>query len=212
MGTKTKLLASLAVAGACALLALPSMASAARSGVTIHLFQGSAFEGFVFSPKPGKCADGRRVRLFKEKGKGQNPKRDKRVAQTHAFKNSGGKYRWRALHYDPHPGKFYARVSATSACQADNSRTIHLSARPNTKVVDMDINRNKRSAFFHYRAFGGIAPYNFKCKLDHRRYTHCPDNAKTYFHVGRGHHVFKVKAIGHNGKSDRTPAKREFRM
>jgi hypothetical protein len=212
MGIRTKALATFALAGACGMLALPSMASAARSGVTIHLFQGSRFEGFVFSPKPGQCADGRRVRLFKEKGKGQNPKRDKRVAQTHAFKNSGGKYRWRALHYDPHSGKFYARVSATSACQADNSRTIQLSARPNTKIVDVSINRNKRSAFFHYRAFGGIAPYNYRCKLDQRRYKRCQDNAKSYFHVSRGHHVFKVRAVGHNGKSDRTPAKRGFRM
>jgi hypothetical protein len=36
MGTRTKILATLAVASAWALLALPTMASAARSGVTIH--------------------------------------------------------------------------------------------------------------------------------------------------------------------------------
>jgi hypothetical protein len=212
MGTRTKVLATLALAGACGVLAVPSMASAARSGVTIHLYQGAGFEGFVFSPKPGQCADGRTVKVFKQTGKGQNPKRDKRVARTHAFKNSGGKYRWHALHHQPHPGKYYARVSATSGCQADNSKTLHISARPNTKITDVSISRNKRQVIFEYKGSGGLPPYRYKCKLDDRPYNHCQGNSKLYKNVSRGHHVFKVRAVGHNGKSDRTPAKRGFRM
>jgi hypothetical protein len=69
MRPTAKLLMTLALAGACVVLALPSMASAARSGVSIHLFIDDALKGFVFSPKPRECAEGRTVRIFRQKGK-----------------------------------------------------------------------------------------------------------------------------------------------
>ena len=69
---------------------MPSMASAARSGVTIHLFIDHALKGFVFSPKPRECAEGRTVRIFRQKGKKENPKRDIKVAKTGAARRSNG--------------------------------------------------------------------------------------------------------------------------
>jgi hypothetical protein len=52
----------------------------------------------------------------------------------------------------------------------------------------------------------------FRCKLDDRRYRHCPGFQKGFRHVSRGEHVFKVFAIGDDGKRDPTPAKRRFHI
>jgi hypothetical protein len=212
MGAKAKLLVTLAVAGICGMLALPSVASAAaRSAVTIHNPVGDNFKGFVFSPRPDQCADARTVKLFRQIGKGQDPKRDVKVARTYTSGRSpSGKHKWLASLRRPRPGNYYARVPATTACQADNSRAIHLSARPDTKIDSASIFH--RTAYFHYRAVGGIEPYRFRCKLDDRRYRRCRGYSKNYMHLSRGHHVFQVFPVGGNGKWDPTPAKQRFRI
>ena len=123
MGTR-KVLATFALAGACAVLALPSMASAAPSGVTIHLTQGRV-HGFVFSPRPS-CRT-RRVKLIEQKGRHRNHKRDRVVAKTTSFPSArdNGKYKWIVDRRPPRPGNYYARVAAIRSCQADDSKTIH---------------------------------------------------------------------------------------
>jgi hypothetical protein len=211
MGTRTKLLATLGLAGACAALALPSVAIAAPSGVTIHLYRVGAFKGFVFSPKPGQCAEGRTVELYRQKGKRQRPKRDVKVARTVAQSYSHGRFKWTVSTAGLRPGDFYARVPLAAHCQADNSRTLHVSARPNTKITHMSITHG-RNVTFKYRGFRGIPPYNFQCKLDDKPYRHCPDLERRYVGLSHGHHVFKVRARADNGKKDRTPAKRGFRI
>ena len=108
----------------------------------------------------------------------------------------------------PRPGNYYARVPATAACRVDNSKTYRLSARPKTRILDMS------GAFghvtFYYSARGGITPYRFQCRLDHQGYRPCTHVQKDYRHLRHGRHVFRVRAIGHNGKRDRTPPKRVF--
>jgi hypothetical protein len=214
MGTRTKILITLAFAGTCGALALPSAAgAAARSGVTLKAPDGG-FKGWVFSTKPGKCADGRTVTLFKEKGKKPNPKRDVNVYQTQAFKQNG-KYKWLSTGYDFHRGHFYARVPATPACQADNSKTVHISARPKTKITGIE----ERGHGAHYRVDIGFdaccsfPDYRYRTKLDHQSWQHhrYPQKA-TYRHLSAGDHIFKVYAIGSNGKRDLTPAKLRFHV
>ncbi len=214
MGTRTKLLATVALAGACGALALPSAASAKTpSGVTLHAFQNSGFRGFVFSPKPAKCADGRRVELFKEKGKKQNPQRDRKVDQATASK-SFDKYKWKTRSYDLHPGHFYARVPATPGCQADNSKTVHISARPKTKITGIEERGHgaRHRVDIGFKGVGSIPRYSFRTKLDHQSYQQHRYGEVTYQHLSAGDHVFKVYAIASNGKRDRTPAKLRFHI
>jgi hypothetical protein len=211
MGAKAKVFVTLALAGACGLLALPSMASAAPSGVTIHLGVGNTFKGFVFSPKPRQCAQYRRAKLYRQRGKGQHPKRDAKVAKTAAQPYSDGRYKWRLIPSRPRPGDFYARVPVTAGCQGDNSRTVHVSRRPNTEITEMSVTHD-RNVKFRYIGLRGIAPYNFQCKLDDKPYRHCPDLQRRYVGLSHGHHVFRVRARGDNGKQDRTPARRGFRI
>lgn len=211
MGTQVKVFVTLALAGTCGGFALPSMASATPSGVTIHLDRGGTFKGFVFSPKPGQCAEGRTVELYRQKGKRQHPKRDVKVGNTEAQSYTHGRFKWVLYPSHPRPGDFYARVPMTAACQGDNSKTLHVSKRPNTKITHMSVTHG-RNVIFNYRAIGGIPRYNFQCKLDDKPYRHCPEFEKRYVGLSHGHHVFKVRARGDNGKQDRTPDKRGFRI
>jgi hypothetical protein len=112
LGAKAKVFVTLALAGTCAVLALPSIAAgAARSGVTIHNYRGDGFKGSVFSPKPRQCARTRTVRVFRQKGKEENPKRDIKVAKTAPHRRAGDKYRWELYPDRPRPGDYYAQVS-----------------------------------------------------------------------------------------------------
>jgi hypothetical protein len=212
MGTRTKLLVTLALVCAWGALALPSMAIAkARSGVTIHLDSGGTFMGFVFSPKPGRCADGRTVELYRRTGKGQRPRRDQRMRKTEAQSHGHDRFKWSLYPSHPRPGDFYARVPRTADCLADNSKTLHLAERPNTKITGMSVTHG-RNVTFKYRGSGGVPPYNFQCKLDHKPYRHCSPRERRYVHLSHGHHVFKVRARNDLGKQDRTPARRGFRI
>ena len=215
MGAKAKVFVTLALAGACAMLALPSIAAgAARSGVTIHSLPGVAFKGYVFSPKPRQCARNRTVRVFRQKGKKQNRKRDIKVAKTtSAFTfRRRQRYKWETASRQFRPGDYYAQVRATAACRADSSKTIRIPVRPRTRLSPASyISRN--AATFFYQAKGGVEPYTFRCKLDDKPYRRCGHglSGKRYYrHLSRGHHVFKVFAVDTNGKRDPTPAKRGF--
>ena len=140
-------------------------------------------------------------------GKKQDPRRDKAVSRTRTYRNHAGRYSW-FDGYASHPGDFYARVPATPACQADNSKTVHLAVHPNTRVTGLDSGRN--GVLIDLRGHGGVPGYRYKCKRDHQQYRHCPGTSRFYGHLKSGRHVFKVFAIGANGKRDKTPAKRGF--
>jgi len=216
MGSKGRLLITLALAGACAVLAVPGTASAARSGVTIKsaraIERGAGFEGWVFSPKPAQCALDRRVKLFKQRGRKQDPKRDRKVDTAQAEAKGDGRYKWEAHHYRAQPGDYYARVSKTAACQADNSPTVHIPKQVSTTISDVDVNQRRRIAQFIYYAFGGFPSYRMRCKLDHRQYRDCQANSDVLKNLNPGRHVFKVFAIDHKGTRQRTPTKHVFHI
>jgi hypothetical protein len=211
MGTRTKLLATLAVAGACGALAPPSMAGVASTGVTLHLDRVGTFRGSVVSNKPHRCGDGRKVKLYRQKGTEQHPNRDIKVGESQAQNAGHHRFKWALIPSRPRAGDFYARVLATGYCQGDISTTLHVSRRPNTKITDMSVTHG-RNVTFEYRGSHGVPPYNFQCKLDDKPYRHCPDLERRYVGLSHGHHVFRVRARGDNGKTDRTPDRREFRI
>ena len=215
MGTK-RLVVICVLASTSAVLFMPSVAAAAaRSGVT---FQGGLtkrsdkFVGRVFSQKPAQCANDRRVKLFKQAGRQQNRKRDRRVAVTHSFQLASGHYKWDA-HKRVRPGGFYARVSRTPACQADTSKTVHISRQVDTKITDANVDQREHHVQFFYIGTGGVSPRHFRCARDHQPYERCSSlDGASYAHLSPGRHVFKVFAIDSKGKRDRTPAERVFRI
>jgi hypothetical protein len=58
----------------------------------------------------------------------------------------------------PRPGDYYAQVRATATCQGDSSKTIHITARPHTKIINTTLFPNTRSASFQWRAGNGVEP------------------------------------------------------
>jgi hypothetical protein len=125
---RSPMLRTIAVASSLALgLAFPVAAVAGggtkiKTAVTIQV-QGRDFSGYVNSPRPRKCAKDRKVILYKQTGRNQNPSRDKRVATDTASKN-GDRFMWSTGNTGI-SGKFYARVKATSDCKGDTSKTLH---------------------------------------------------------------------------------------
>ena len=109
------------------MLVVPSVAGAARSGVTIHHKNRFQFYGYVFSPDPNRCARFRSVRLFKQVGKEQNRRRDIKVSANAANDKAGSnRYKWHANERDFTHGRFYALVGKIPGCKRDSSRTIRV--------------------------------------------------------------------------------------
>lgn len=98
----------------------------AETTVTIRTDNGD-FSGFVNSPRPLKCAEGRKVVLFKQVGPEQDPRVDQRIASDTASLN-GDRYEWSTGNTGKF-GKFYARAGKTDDCKGDTSKTIR-SVRP----------------------------------------------------------------------------------
>lgn len=98
----------------------------AETTVTIRTDNGD-FSGFVSSPRPLKCAEGRKIVLFKQVGPEQDPRVDQRIASDTASLN-GDRYEWSTGNTGKF-GKFYARAGKTDNCKGDTSKTIR-SVRP----------------------------------------------------------------------------------
>jgi hypothetical protein len=81
--------------------------------------------GTVKSPAPNKCADGRLIKVYKEKGGAQGGGDDVYTGVSDTASLSNGKYRWFVGQPNLN-GKHYARASKVPGCQADNSPTIDL--------------------------------------------------------------------------------------
>jgi hypothetical protein len=127
---------ALAVAAVCCGFAATDASGATPSGVTIHVKHAvwnppnHRFYGYVFSRDPKRCADGRTVKVFKQRGRKPRPKSDTLVGRRVAFK-SGGKYRW-ALGTPRdrirHGKRYYAWIGRERDCERDKSRTIRVRA------------------------------------------------------------------------------------
>ena len=104
-------------------LAAPAVAGGgAKTRVTIQAESGGFF-GFVKSSNPDKCANGRKVKLYKQTGSEQDPKSDQKIGSDIAQPNGDG-FMWSTGNTGSHGGHFYARAGKVKGCKADNSPTI----------------------------------------------------------------------------------------
>jgi hypothetical protein len=111
---------ALSVGAVLAVAGVAGAATATKSKVTIKA-QSSGFFGYVSSPKASKCANGRKVTLYRQKGSKQKPATDRKVGSDTAQAN-GSRYMW-SINTDQ-SGKFYARVVAKAGCKAASSKTV----------------------------------------------------------------------------------------
>jgi len=122
-----KLLTTVAAAVLCGAVALSvtgvaGARSDAETTVTIHQ-ESDGFSGYVKSPKPNKCANGRKVTLYKQKGDRQHPGTDTKIGSDTATIN-GVKYQWSTGNTGSTHGKFYAHAKKIPGCLAGSSKTI----------------------------------------------------------------------------------------
>jgi hypothetical protein len=113
-----------AVAGTLIVAGMASARTGAVTTLTIKAQSGD-FSGYIDSPRPKKCADGRKVVVYKQKGAQQNLSVDKKVASDTAGL-SGDRYAWSTGNTGL-SGKFYAHVGKTPDCKAAFSRTVKTS-------------------------------------------------------------------------------------
>ena len=122
---KTKLM-TVALLVTCGALVMAAVAmAAAETTVTIRgEGTGDPF-GVVKSPREGRCADGRLVKVYKQKGGEQGGGDDIYTGLSDTASLSNGKYRWNVGQPNLN-GKHYARAPKIDGCKADNSKTINL--------------------------------------------------------------------------------------
>jgi hypothetical protein len=106
-------------------LALAGNASAhrgaARTTVTIRA-ESDGFFGFVKSPK-ARCANNRKVILFRQLGRTQSPRTDARYMVETAEKQ-GNRFRWDTGNSGNVSGRYYARAPKRPGCRAGSSMTV----------------------------------------------------------------------------------------
>lgn len=124
--SQSKLVLLFAVAAVAGLVAMASLAIAnerANSIVTIHGDNGD-FHGRIHSKRQG-CLGDRIVKVYKQKGDSQRPKRDPVIAKDISEKD-GDHGVWAVGNTGFKKGNFYAKVRRNDACRANFSQTIHL--------------------------------------------------------------------------------------
>jgi hypothetical protein len=123
-----KILLVLAGLSLCAALVVPSLAGAAGRAATTVKIRGSNgdFHGRITSTRKG-CLGGRVVKVFKQKGDHQNPKRDKVIGKDTSEKAQRNQLVgiWSVGNTGFKTGDFYAKVRRTDFCKVAYSDTIH---------------------------------------------------------------------------------------
>jgi hypothetical protein len=123
---KGKTFAAIAAVALAAGLVVSGAASAGGGGadtkVTIKAPGGDVF-GKVKSSKPNKCANGRKVKVYREKGGEQGGGDDIKIGTDIAQAN-GPDYEWNIGQPGVSGQKIYARAGKVAGCKADNSKTI----------------------------------------------------------------------------------------
>ena len=125
---KPKLLLTAVAVAACGAVVLTGVAVAgnaakkAKTRVTIHA-NGEVY-GKVKSPRLHRCADNRKVKVYKQRGSKQNPRNEEVVASdTSELQGNHGEW---SIGNAGLSGKFYARAGKKPRCKADSSKTIQI--------------------------------------------------------------------------------------
>ncbi len=90
--------------------------------VTIKGHEGDYY-GYVKSSKPNKCANNRKVLVYKLKGNGYDPGSDQKIGSDIAQANGDG-YMWSIGNSGFKHGNFYAYAKKTSKCKSAFSKVI----------------------------------------------------------------------------------------
>jgi hypothetical protein len=110
------LAASLVVLGGGLLVSSGADAQRGKAKTTVTIQGGGSISGYVKSPKENKCANGRKITVFRLR----NDHEEKITTDT-ATPN-GDKYQWSAG--NPGNGRYFAAAKETRECEGDLSKIV----------------------------------------------------------------------------------------
>jgi hypothetical protein len=113
-------LCAAAVAVSASALAATSHRSTSHSRVSIRPWPLGVF-GYVTSPASRQCGAHRRVVVFRARGKGRDPRRDKRIGVARARRNNG-LYQW--VERTGMVGRLYAKAPSRGGCAPALSKVL----------------------------------------------------------------------------------------
>jgi hypothetical protein len=113
---------AVAVCGAMLVVGTATAVTRAPTVVTIKAQNGD-FSGRISSPRPKRCANNRKVIVFKQLGSVQDPAHDTKMGSDISSLN-GDHYEWSTGNSGAPNGKYYARAPQTPNCKADSSLTV----------------------------------------------------------------------------------------
>ena len=113
---------TLAAGGALAVSGTAGAGGEATTKVTIKAPGGEVY-GTVKSSNPDKCANGRKVRVYRQKGGSQGGGDDIKIGSDIAQPN-GGQYQWNLGNPGVSGKKIFAKATSIPGCKKDSSRTI----------------------------------------------------------------------------------------
>jgi len=125
---KPKLFTTVAVAVLCGAVALSitgvaGARSDAATKVTINK-ESDGFFGYVKSDKPNRCANNRKVTVYKLKGASPDPGSDKYIGSDIAQANNNG-YQWNTGNTgNTSHGSYYAHAKKIPGCLAGTSKVV----------------------------------------------------------------------------------------
>jgi hypothetical protein len=123
MTRTNKIRAALAAALAISVTAIPGLAQAAETKVSIKGENGD-FYGKVKS-SDSDCVSERKVVVYKQLGNKQDHKSDQKIASDISEPTNGNKSEWSVGNTGYKNGKFYARTPKVPGCSAATSKTIN---------------------------------------------------------------------------------------
>jgi len=109
--------ASLAVLGG-GLLVSEGAGARGKASTKVTIQGGGSISGYVKSSNENKCANGRKVKVYRVKNNG-----DKDLITTDTATANGDKFQWSAG--NPGNGKYFAKAKETSQCEGDKSPTVN---------------------------------------------------------------------------------------
>ena len=83
--------------------------------------------------------------------------------------------------------------------------------RPQTTLLAMKLRSATRAAMFRFSGSGGSGKLSFQCRLDTQQFSSCRID-KSYKHLARGRHVFRVRARDATGLVDLTLVTKRFKI
>jgi hypothetical protein len=108
--------ASLAVLGGGLLISSGADAQRGKASTTVTIQGGGSISGYVKSPKENKCANGRKITVYRLKHDHEQK------VTTDTAQANGDKYQWSAG--NPGNGRYFAAAKETSECEGDLSKVV----------------------------------------------------------------------------------------